>query len=464
MAKKQQSSWEELLEQALVKDEDKPYEVPANWVWVRLDSIGKVKGGKRLPQGHSLQEIRTSHPYIRVVDFDNGSINVNDLKYIADETYSCIRNYTISKDDIYISIAGTIGKVVFVPDYLDGANLTENAAKIVINHKIATKEYLCHLLDSQDMQLQIKSSTIATTQAKLALFRICALYLPLPPLPEQQRIVALIEPLFEKLDRAKEIVQNALDSFENRKSAVLHKAFAGELTRQWSKENGVEIERDWPKKRFEECVLSLQNGISKRGGITGVDTVVLRLANILDNRIVEDDLRYIRLEEKEADKYILKNNDILIIRVNGSLSNVGKFIMIQDENNWAYCDHMIRARTLDDVVIAKYVIYFSLTNDFKGFVQNNIVSSAGQNTISQKSLNELQVPVPSLAEQREIVRILDNLLENEQKAKDLCDVIEKIDHIKKTILARAFRGELGTNDPAEESAVELFKEVLMQKV
>jgi type I restriction enzyme S subunit len=72
--------------------------------------------------------------------------------------------------------------------------------------------------------------------------------------------------------------------------------------------------------------------------------------------------------------------------------------------------------------------------------------------------------MPTIKEQQEIVHILDNLLENEQKAKELCDVIDKIDHMKKSILARTFRGELSTNNPAEESALELLKEVLLEKV
>lgn len=87
----------------------------------------------------------------------------------------------------------------------------------------------------------------------------------------------------------------------------------------------------------------------------------------------------------------------------------------------------------------------------------------GQANISITQSRNLEILIPSIQEQKEIVRILDNLLENEQKAKELCDVIDKIDHMKKTILARAFRGELSTNNPDEENALELLKEVLKEK-
>ena len=118
---------EERLEQALVPGEEQPYPIPENWCWVTIGAIASVKGGKRIPKGNKLVEYKTDHPYIRVTDFDNRSIATEQVKYIDEETFKLIRNYTISTQDVYISIAGTIGKVGIIPDDLDGANLTENA-------------------------------------------------------------------------------------------------------------------------------------------------------------------------------------------------------------------------------------------------------------------------------------------------------------------------------------------------
>jgi type I restriction enzyme S subunit len=78
--------------------------------------------------------------------------------------------------------------------------------------------------------------------------------------------------------------------------------------------------------------------------------------------------------------------------------------------------------------------------------------------VPKNFLDEYPLLLPSLPEQREIVHILDDLFEKEQRARELCDVIEKIDLMKKAILARAFRGKLGTNDPHEESAMGFLKE------
>ena len=80
-----------------------------------------------------------------------------------------------------------------------------------------------------------------------------------------------------------------------------------------------------------------------------------------------------------------------------------------------------------------------------------------------KGYSGLPIRVPQLEEQVEIARILDDLLAKEKQAEETADgVLEQIDLIKKAILARAFRGELGTNDPSEESAVELVRQVLQE--
>ena len=118
-------------------------EAPKGWKSNKLTNICLIKGGKRLPKGETLSDIPTSHPYIRVTDFERYSVNLDNIKYITDEIYNVIKNYTISSDDLYISIAGSTGMIGTIPEKLNGANLTENAAKIVIkDQNIIDKNYL----------------------------------------------------------------------------------------------------------------------------------------------------------------------------------------------------------------------------------------------------------------------------------------------------------------------------------
>ena len=173
----------------------------------QIKDIAHVKGGKRLPKGETYSESKTNYPYLRVCDFHNRSIKTDNLLYLSKDTQQRISRYIISKKDIYISIAGTIGVVGAVPDHLNGANLTENAAKLVIyKPELVCREYLIWFLATVG-QLAIASKTKATSQPKLALFRIKELEIPLPPLPEQKRIAALLD----KADAIRRKRQQAID-------------------------------------------------------------------------------------------------------------------------------------------------------------------------------------------------------------------------------------------------------------
>lgn len=162
----------------------------AKWPVTTLGEIAKVKGGKRLPKGVKYALERTAHPYIRVVDFRAGVVSVEALEYLTPETHSRIARYTVGAGDVIVSIAGTIGLVAAVPKQLSGANLTENAAKIVpIDDSAYVGEWLAAMLRSPALQAQIRSYVGQVTIGKLALFRIEKLKFTLPPLQMQQEFV-----------------------------------------------------------------------------------------------------------------------------------------------------------------------------------------------------------------------------------------------------------------------------------
>jgi len=187
---------------------------------VRLDSICYVKGGKRIPKGMGYSASKTNHPYLRVSDFKDGSIDVSDLHYVSESVFKHIQNYTISLEDVYISIAGTIGLVGIVPPDLNGANLTENAAKMIIkNHNALIKEYLCLVFNSPRVQLQIEAETKSIGVPKLALHRIESLMIPYIDKTKQEDIVSKATPIVEAIAKAKSIVKQAT----NRKQAILDK-------------------------------------------------------------------------------------------------------------------------------------------------------------------------------------------------------------------------------------------------
>ena len=195
-----------------------------------IKDFATVKGGKRLPKGSRFSNIETDYPYIRVMDFKDFSVDASNLKYISKEIQQKISRYIISKDDVYISIAGTIGLVGTIPDNLDGANLTENAAKIVLkDKKIVDKRYLVYYLASPSGKVEINKKTNKVGQPKLALMRIEIIKVPLPPLSEQKKIVAYLDDLREKVGKLKQLQQKQLEELNELKNSILEKAFKGEL-------------------------------------------------------------------------------------------------------------------------------------------------------------------------------------------------------------------------------------------
>lgn len=193
---------------------------------ISLSNICDIKGGKRLPQGEKLIDEKTNHPYIRVTNFKNQSIDMSDIKYITEEVYQKISRYVITTNDIYISIAGTIGLVGDIPNELNNANLTENAAKLIINKKEVNKKYLIYCLNSPYLQQQIKEATVGVGVPKLALARIGALKVYLPPIKLQEQFAQKAIEIESYIKEQEEERDNAKQMFQS----LLHHAFTGELT------------------------------------------------------------------------------------------------------------------------------------------------------------------------------------------------------------------------------------------
>lgn len=425
--KKEKLSLEELLEQVLVKGEDRPYEVPSNWVWTKLDNIVNICTGKKDAN----------------YGCENGQYNFFTC---AAEPIKC-NGYSFEGESILLAGNGAnVGLALYYSGKFEAYQRTYviqpksniNLKYIFYHFKCFWKEY------NSDKQYGS-----ATNYIKIGNFQ--SYPIPLPPQEEQQRIVKLVELMFEKLDTAKELAQNALDSFENRKASILHKAFTGELTAKWREENGVSFD-EWEKKRFGEVATVKSNLVNPKDYINfphiAPDNIEKRTGKLLEYRTIEQD-------KVKSGKHRFYPGQILYSKIRPYLSKV----VIIDFDGLCSADMY----PIETELNTKFLWYYMLSDDFVMYA-----SSAGSRSvlpkINQKELAELPTVVPPILEQKEIVSILDNLLDDEQRAKELCDVIEKIDLMKKAILSRAFRGELGTNNPEEESAVELLKEILMQKV
>ena len=198
-------------------------EIPEEWEVKKVGDICEVKGGKRLPKGYQLEDEDNAFPYIRVADMYMGGIRQDDIKYVPKDIVDKIKNYKISKDDLFISVAGTLGIVGQIPCELDGANLTENADKLC-NIQI-NKLYLMKVLQSNIIQSIIEAEKTKSAQPKLALTRIKEFLIPVPSDREQVKIASILMEIDERIN----VYENKKNKLEMLKKGLMQKLLTGKI-------------------------------------------------------------------------------------------------------------------------------------------------------------------------------------------------------------------------------------------
>ena len=199
------------------------------WIERCMGDIAQIKGGKRVPKGYKLLSEPTPFPYLRVTDFsDTGSIEMSDLRYVSGEVHLGIRNYIIRSSDLYISIAGTIGKTGIIPDELDGSHLTENACRLVLKPGISNR-FVYYFTITPKFIEQAGLNTRTAAQPKLALSRLSTIVMGIPDAKEQDRIVARFDELRCESERLESIYQQKSLALDELKQSLLQRAFKGDL-------------------------------------------------------------------------------------------------------------------------------------------------------------------------------------------------------------------------------------------
>ena len=434
---------EERLQAALVPDWEWPYKLPGNWCWTYLTKAAECLDNFRKPINATERAGR------------NGNIPY----YGATGQVGWIDDFLTDEDLVLLGEDGA----PFLDLIKDKAYLITGKAR-VNNHAHILRSlfgdtgnrYLLHYLNSFNYAGYVNG----TTRLKLTRASMDTIPIPLPPLAEQQRIVDRIESLFAKLDEAKEKAQAVVDSFETRKAAILHKAFTGELTAKWREEHGVGMD-SWEKKSVGELCISLKYGTAKKSDASG-NVVVLRMGNLQQGEIDWSDLAYSN-DPDDIEKYKLFPGDVLFNRTN-SAALVGKTAIYRGEHPAIYAGYLIKLDYDHDKIIGDYLNYALNTLDAKKYCNSVKTDGVNQSNINAKKIGAYSFNVPSIPEQEKIVSVIQKLLSKEQQTKEAAEIVlDQIDLMKKSILARAFRGELGTNDPNEESTVELLKQVIEQE-
>ena len=446
---------EERLQQALVPAEEQPYEVPENWVWVRLGAVNKyisksvnpISEPDKIFELYSVPSMADDYPEI-IAGSDIGSSKQSVCK----------------KDVLLCKINPRINRVWKVSQFTDN-ELIASSEWIIIRNNHIDENYLMYCFQSKYFREFILSnvSGVGGSLMRAQPKYVQTYPIPLPPLSEQQRIVERIEELFAKLDEAKERLQEVADSFAVRKAAILHKAFTGELTKQWRRENGVSDE-SWEEKKLHE-VAFVQTGVMKGKHYNGETKLLpyLRVANVQDGYLKLDEIKEIAIDVNLIERYSLRKGDVLFTE-GGDYDKLGRGTVWNNEiPGCLHQNHVFAVRPNTSILFDCFLAYQSNSRYGKKYFLSCSKQTTNLASINSTQLKNFPVLLPSLPEQHEIVRLIDDLLARERSAQQAAEqALASIDLMKKSILARAFRGELGTNKASEASALELLKQVLAE--
>ena len=498
-------SLEEKLKKALIPVDEQPYTIPSNWVWTRLGEVNEIITGNTPSKNENTFWENKDIFFVKPDDLSQGRHLSFSKECIDKRAVNKVR--MLPKNTTLICCIGSIGKVAY--------SEVESCSNQQINSLVAKENcvyplYNYYLVNSIFFQSQMLENSSATTISILNKSSTKKLLFPLPPLNEQKRIVEKLDFLFEKTKRAKEIIEEIKVDIENRKISILDRAFKGTLTSKWRNENKTSdvkellksINEEKIKKWEEDCLQAEKDGNKKpkKPTITEVKDMIVpvdeqpyklpdswvwvRLGDIIDNikygytassqengdakllRITDiqndevnwDTVPYCQISEEEFKTYQLKVRDILIARTGGTIGKTFLIKEIPKNLKSVYASYLIKFYPNKNISEIYLKNYFSTDLYWKLLKMKS--RGTGQPNVNSPSLQALLIPLPPLEEQQEIVRVLDEVLENENKVKELLELEERIDILEKSILHKAFKGELGTQNSSDESALELLKEIL----
>lgn len=434
---------EEKLAQALVPVEEQPYKIPENWCWTTVGNIAKIIMGQS-PESSSTTEDSSFMPLVGGAA-DMGKMFPKVTRYTKKPTKIC------NKGDLILCIRATLGRPIFADkEYCIGRGVA--GIRIIGGNNEFFRYFFLNFED------YLYEKATGSTFAQVNSVILQNMPVPLPPLKEQRRIIDRIESIFTKLDEAKEKAQAVVDGFELRKSAILRKAFTGELTKQWRKSRGISIE-SWRTVPLIE-ISTLQTGIMK-GKHFNDKTICLpylRVANVQDGYFNLKEIKRIEVSEKMVDRYLLQKGDVLFTE-GGDFDKLGRGSVWNAEIKVCLHQNHVFVIRPDKKILDPYFLSLQAGSRYG---KKYFLSCAKQTTnlasINSTQLKNYPVRLPVIEEQKAILNMVSDVLKKERQVKDAAElVISQIDVMKKAVLARAFRGELGTNDLLEEKSVELLK-------
>lgn len=400
------------------------YELPDGWEWKTLTDIFTIqRGGSPRPIKEFITDDEDGINWIKIGDTVKGE------KYIT-STQQKIKPSGLKKSrlvvegDFIMSNSMSFGR-----PYIVKTKGAIHDGWLLMREKIdnTDKDFFYYLLSSNYMYQQFTNKASGTTVKNLNIDLVKSTNIPLPPLPEQQRIVTKLDNLFDKIDKAIALHQKNMDEADVFMGSVLNDVF-GELEERYS----VSKLSDFA---------SFQNGYafkSKEFNTEGIGLRVIRIGNVLDlnkNPVYID-------ERDEFEKYLLKENDIVISMTGTRTKKDYLFVRVVDSSD-SYLNQRVGKIVNNEKSNHKFLYYFIQSSSFRDKIFKFETGAVNQGNMSGKDIMNSNIANVPLVVQQNSVSYLDQISEKIEKVKSVQE--EKMDRLKAlkaSILDRAFRGEL----------------------
>ena len=478
MAKKKEKTLEEKLQEALVPENQWPYILPENWCWTKGKYILEKMESQK-PEGDYFY-------YIDIDAIDNSCQTVTEPKQIAvcDAPSRASRKLHVG-DTIFSLVRPYLKNIAYIDKSLSNS-IASTGFYVCTPKKNVFPKFFYWLMISPYVVDGLNKYMKGDNSPSIRGGDIEGFCYPIPPLPEQKRIVYRIESLFAKLDEAKEKIQQVLDGAEMRKAAILHKAFTGELTKTWRRENNItttddvnreklskeceeyeipyEIPDEWRWVTFNEVCTFIGSGVTPKGGqavYTDSGIPFIRSQNVLNGKLDLSDVAYISDEINEKMKRTQIIGGETLLNITGA--SIGRSCYVLQEQSVGNVNQHVCILRFKNYINGYIPQLWLNSPKMQEFINFNQVGQTRQ-ALNFKQIRGIYFPLPPLQEQLEMVRIIKYEINKlDVVCNSLANLAVRIDTMKKSILAKAFRGELGTNNPNEDSAINLLKEVLQDK-
>ena len=409
----------------MIPTNEQPYPLPNDWQWVKMKDIAtlftgnsineKIKTEKYLGKDDGLIYIATKD-----IGFDNQIDYATNIRIPASDNFKIAPANT----PLLCIEGGSAGRKL---GFTNKPVCFVNKLCAFVTNKINPK-LIYYFLQTQDFAEQftaMKHGLIGGVSIK----NLMAVNFPLPPLDEQQRIVSLLDELFADLDAAKALAQSVVDGSELRRTAILHKAFTGELTKLWRDEHETTLD-SWKKKFLSDALISSKQ---KTNDFVSSDLKYVGLENLEKNG---GQISFQAADEVRSTKNIFRIGDLLYGKLRPYLNKhgVAKFDGV--------CSTDILVFKANEQAEIEFINYFL---SLPKFIEYAVANSKGINLprVSEKIILRAEIFLPPLQEQKEIVRLLDDLLGREQRTKEIAGkILERVELLKKSILAKVFRGKI----------------------